>query len=79
MPCLVLGQNSVFTLENLYMRNRAQKLIRILFQFYFLNHLSIRPISLSQFLTNLRAQLESNKIFNIIINPFTLFNCRPES
>ena len=29
-------------------------------------------------LTHLRAQLESNKIFNVIINPFTLLNCRPE-
>lgn len=26
---------------------------------------------------NLRAQLKSNKIFYIIINSFTLFNCRP--
>lgn len=27
--------------------------------------------------SNLRAQLKSNKIFYIIINSFTLFNCRP--
>lgn len=27
--------------------------------------------------SNLRAQLKSNKIFNVIINSFTLFNCRP--
>lgn len=27
--------------------------------------------------SNLRAQLKSNKIFYVIINSFTLFNCRP--
>lgn len=27
--------------------------------------------------SNLRAQLKSNKIFNVVINSFTLFNCRP--
>lgn len=29
-------------------------------------------------LSNLRAKLKSNKIFNIIINSFTLFNSKPE-
>lgn len=83
MPFLDLGQDSIFTLENFYiwttLRNRAQKLVGILLEFYFANNLSVRPISLSQLLTNLRAQLESNKIFNVIINSFTLLNCRPES
>lgn len=36
----------------------------------------LEPSDIANF-SNLRAQLKSNKIFYVIINSFTLFNCRP--
>lgn len=56
--------------------NVHMNLCSICFVMLWFTHNVVRTFDIVNF-WNLRAQLKSNKVFYVIINSFTLFNCRP--